>query len=194
MKPFHFKNAPKFQHLNTFVLSLVFLLSILNCNFSQAQSSEVETAGTVILGILPATAAVTTLVLKDFEGMEQFAGGFILNQAITFSLKNIVRKERPDGDGFDSFPSRHTSTSFQSASFIQRRYGWKYGIPAYALASFSGFSRINADKHDIVDVVVGAALGIGCTYMFTTPYEKQDYQVSLSGSTNNVMVGFSYTF
>ncbi len=194
MKSFHFKINFCFRVVNPLVFSLIFLISCFNYQLSNAQSSEVETAGTAILGILPATAAVTTLVLKDYEGMEQFATGFLINQFLTYTLKTSVRKERPDGDGFDSFPSRHTSTTFQSASFIQRRYGWKYGIPAYALASFSGFSRINADKHDITDVIVGAALGIGCSYIFTTPYEKQDYQISVSGNTNTILVGFNYNF
>lgn len=177
------------------VFYFLFIFSLAtNSSSTHAQNSEVETAGTLVLVALPATAAVTTLMLKDYEGMEQFAAGFLINQFLTYTLKSAVRKERPDGDGFDSFPSRHTSTTFQSASFIQRRYGWKYGIPAYALASFSGFSRINGDKHDLVDVAVGAALGIGCSYIFTTPYEKQDYQISVSGNTNNFMIGLSYNF
>ncbi len=179
---------------NQLFVTLCIISFLFHFHKGHAQTPEVETAGDIILATLPATAIATTLLIKDHEGLGQFAEGFFLNQILTFSLKGIIGKERPDGDGFDSFPSGHTSTTFQSASFIQRRYGWKYGIPAYALASFTGFSRINADRHDIADVLVGAALGIGCTYAFTTPYEKQDYQISLTGGTDSIMIGFNYRF
>ncbi len=176
------------------VLTVVFTLCLLQFNNSVAQSSEIETIGDVFLYTLPATALSTTIITKDKKGLGQFVKGFGLNKILTFSLKEIVGRERPDGIGFDSFPSGHTSTTFQSASFIQRRYGWKYGIPAYALAGFTGFSRINADRHYLSDVLVGAAIGIGCTYLFTTPYEKQDYQISLSGNTKGFTFSFRYTF
>jgi membrane-associated phospholipid phosphatase len=179
------------QFLLGLILFSVFLLKPVDMN---AQTPGVETAGDVTLVTLPATAIATTLLIKDHEGLGQFAEGFFLNKILTFSIKGIVGRERPDGDGFDSFPSGHTSTTFQSASFIQRRYGWKYGIPAYALATFTGFSRVNADRHYVADVLVVAALGIGCTYVFTTPYEKQDYQVNITGDTNGFLVGFSYRF
>lgn len=175
------------------LIVFIFLFWIINQN-NYAQSSDIETIGDVFLVTLPATALSSSLFIKDRKGVGQFAKGFVLNQMLTFSFKGLVGKERPDGDGLDSFPSGHTSTTFQSASFIQRRYGWKYGIPAYLLAGFTGYSRIEANRHDLADVLVGAALGIGCTYLFTTPYEKQNYQVSLSGSTNGFMFGFRYVF
>jgi len=172
---------------------LLFLMSFFSIP-SFCQSSGIETSGDVILYTLPATAITTTLLLKDYEGTEQFAEGFFLNKIITFGLKGIVKKERPDGDGFDSFPSGHTSTTFQSAAFIQRRYGWKYGIPAYLLAGWTGYSRIDADRHDLADVLTGAVIGVASSYLFTKPYEKQTYDLSLSGGLDGVMVRFSYRF
>ena len=41
----------------------------------------------------------------------------------------------------------------------ERHYGWKIGVPAYALAGLMGASRIHEDKHWLSDVVAGAALG-----------------------------------
>ena len=182
--PFNFK-------LRTYVLIL--LISLYTTG-SYSQSSAIETSGDILLYTLPATALTTTLLIKDYEGTEQFAEGFFLNQIITFSIKGIVKKERPEGDGFDSFPSGHTSTTFQSAAFIQRRYGWKYGIPAYLLAGWTGYSRIDADRHDVADVLTGAVIGIASSYLFTKPYEKQAYDLSLSGGLDGVMVRFSYRF
>lgn len=72
---------------------------------------------------------------------------------MTYALKYLIKKERPDGSDKHSFPSMHTSVSFTGAAFIQRRYGWKWGIPAYAIASYVGWSRTYAKKHDWWDVV-----------------------------------------
>jgi membrane-associated phospholipid phosphatase len=85
------------------------------------------------------------------------------------------------------FPLGHTSTTFQSTALIQKRYGWKYGIPAYALAGFTGYSRINADKHDILDVLAVAAIGIGCSYLFNTPYQREHLEVTLISSNNGFL-------
>jgi membrane-associated phospholipid phosphatase len=41
----------------------------------------------------------------------------------------------------------------------ERHYGWKAGLPAYALAAGIGLSRIEANRHHLSDVVAGAALG-----------------------------------
>lgn len=46
-----------------------------------------------------------------------------------------MSKDRPDDSGDDSFPSGHTD-SFMAATFIQQRYGWQYGLPAYVAASW----------------------------------------------------------
>lgn len=45
-------------------------------------------------------------------------------------------------------------------------------MPAYAGAAYAGYSRVQADKHHIEDVIAGAALGIISSRYFTTPYEK----------------------
>nr|WP_299342435.1 phosphatase PAP2 family protein [Allomuricauda sp.] len=158
------------------------------------QTKAVETAGDVLLFGLPTLALGTTLVLGDHEGAVRFGKGFALNQAVTFGLKLVINEPRPNGENNNAFPSGHTSTTFQSAAFIQRRYGWEYGIPAYALAGFTGYSRINADKHDILDVLAGALIGTGSTYLFTTPREKPNIQLTLTSGNEGFLLGFNYQF
>ena len=70
-----------------------------------------------------------------------------------------------------SFPSGHTASAFIGAGFLQRRYGWKYGVPAYLAAGFVGASRVITKWHWIGDVIIGAGIGIGVNYLFTTPYQ-----------------------
>ena len=52
---------------------------------------------------------------------------------------------RQDAKGRPS-PSIHSAVAFAGASYIQRRYGWKFGAPAYALAVDVGWSRIGARR------------------------------------------------
>ena len=159
-----------------------------------AQNQSVQTAGDVLLVALPATAIGSTLIIGDQKGSWQFAKGFMLNYALTIGLKHTINKKRPYDNGNFAFPSGHTSITFQSASFIQRRYGWEYGIPAYALASFAGYSRLNAHKHDGWDVLAGAVIGIGSTYLFTTPYQKEHLELTFMSDEKGYLFGFKYKF
>ena len=87
------------------------------------------------------------------------AQGFIVTNALTGGLKVIAGRERPDRASHTSFPSGHTSNSFMWATVFSRHYGWKAGVPAYALASYVGASRLKSRKHYLTDVVAGAVLG-----------------------------------
>ena len=83
----------------------------------------------------------------------------VVNFTYTEVLKVAVGRERPNGQDNKSFPSGHTSQAFAMASVAQQHYGWKIGVPAYALAGLMGASRIHEDKHWLSDVVAGAGLG-----------------------------------
>ena len=50
--------------------------------------------------------------------------------------------------------------SFASATILQREFGWKVGVPAYAVASYIGLSRIEHERHYLSDVLFGAAIGV----------------------------------
>ena len=84
----------------------------------------------------------------------------LVAQGVTHAVKYSVKRMRPDGSARNSFPSGHTSVSFASATVLQREFGWKVGIPAYAVASYIGYSRIEHKRHYLSDVVFGAAIGI----------------------------------
>ncbi len=172
-------------------LFLVFLYSFSNIS---AQNSTVEDVGDVILFVLPATTLATTFIIGDTKGSWQFTKGLLLTEAVTFGLKFAVKKERPDGSNDNSFPSGHTSTTFQSASFIHRRYGFKYSIPAYALAGFTAFSRIDGQKHDGWDILFGAVIGIGSSYIFTTEYQKEHMELTFNSQEGKYLLGFAYKF
>jgi membrane-associated phospholipid phosphatase len=83
----------------------------------------------------------------------------LIAQVLTTGIKEATRRSRPEGSGF-SFPSGHTTVSFASATVLQQHFGWKIGLPAYAVAGYVGASRIGNNRHYLSDVVFGAALGI----------------------------------
>ena len=89
-----------------------------------------------------------------------FMQAMIVNGAYTSLLKYTVKRERPDGSDSLSFPSGHTSTAFSLAAVASSHYGWKIGVPAYALATGIGLSRIEQDRHHLSDVIAGATLGV----------------------------------
>jgi membrane-associated phospholipid phosphatase len=83
----------------------------------------------------------------------------VMAEILTVGIKEGTRRARPEGSGF-SFPSGHTSAAFASATVIQQHYGWKFGLPAYAVAAYVGASRVEMRKHYLSDVAFGAAVGI----------------------------------
>ncbi|GBF21566.1 lipid A 1-phosphatase [Arenibacter sp. NBRC 103722] len=178
---------------NGILFFLIFFL-LLCSKSTHAQSRTIETAGDVLLFTLPATALTTSLIIKDYEGTWQFAKSALLNQAVTIGLKYATGKSRPYNNGERAFPSGHTSTTFQSAAYIQKRYGWKFGIPAYALAGFTGYSRMNAKMHDGWDVLAGALIGIGSSYLFTSPYQKEHMELTFASDADSISIGFRYKF
>jgi len=84
----------------------------------------------------------------------------VVTQSLTLGVKLVVGRERPDGSNQASFPSGHASGTFATATVLQRHYGWKVGVPAYAVAGYVATSRLNEGKHYLSDVVFGAAVGI----------------------------------
>jgi membrane-associated phospholipid phosphatase len=83
----------------------------------------------------------------------------VLSQIMTQTIKFAAQRTRPDGTSL-SFPSGHTSATFASATVLQRHFGWKAGVPAYALATYVATSRIEEHRHYLSDVAFGAVLGI----------------------------------
>lgn len=158
---------------------------------------DIESAGHILHMALPATAVLTTVIVGDKEGTWQFVKSFSANLAVTYTLKYAFNKPRPEGatDGL-AFPSGHTSVAFNSAVFIQKRYGWKFGIPAYILAGFVGYSRIEGlnDRHDGWDVLGGMVSGISTAYFFTSPYKPKNLDISLHSYEGHYTIGVVYKF
>ncbi len=83
----------------------------------------------------------------------------LLTWGSVWALKALVDSDRPGGGDY-AFPSGHTATAFATAPVISKHFGWKVGIPAYALATGTALARLEERKHRMTDVLVGAAIGL----------------------------------
>lgn len=171
-----------------------FQLKAQDTSETKPKVGTVQRVGDVFLFVLPAATLGTSLILDDDEGVWQFTKGFVLTEVITFGLKIGINKPRPDQSNDNSFPSGHTSTVFHSAGFIHKRYGFKYAIPSYIIAGYTAASRIDSKKHDILDVLAGAAIGLGSNLLFTTDYEMEHMELTYTNFENSHMIGFKYMF
>ena len=114
-----------------------------------------------ILGSTGAILAITPLIEnKRFRGFSfTLAQAIILNNVLTFSLKAAVSRTRPNEENDYSFPSGHASNTFAWSTVAANYYGWKVGIPAYAVAGFVALSRVEKGAHYLSDVIAGSTLG-----------------------------------
>lgn len=191
-----------FQNLKSSIWAVIIVFCLLFSQYTFAQDTAdtkpevgaIQKIGDVILFALPAATLGTSLIKGDNKGAWQFTKGLLLTEAVTFGLKFSVNKQRPDMSNDNAFPSGHTSTVFHSAGYIHRRYGFKYSIPAYAIAGFTAASRIDSKKHDILDVIAGAAIGLGSNLLFTTEYQQEHMELTYSNFEGNHMIGFKYEF
>jgi membrane-associated phospholipid phosphatase len=94
---------------------------------------------------------------------------------LTTGIKGLHLEERPRKNGdMNSFPSGHASNVFAFAGVIYRNHGVSLGVPAFAMATFVAFSRINDNAHYLHDLVFGASLGLSYAFGLDTSWSSRD--------------------
>lgn len=156
-------------------------------------------------------AAVYGLHIAGIKGKHSLAdatGLYVLSEAImglsTHSLKSMTHRLRPNGSGFNSFPSGHTANAFASAEFLNQEYKDIYpwvGYAGYTVAIATGILRMYNNKHWFSDVVAGAGFGILSTKISYLLYPKLKHLIVGKGSSKYNLVpsyqqhglGFSFS-
>jgi membrane-associated phospholipid phosphatase len=159
----------KFHHL----LIALLLASAVNPSANAASEDTWEDISDVGVISLIGTALVLPAARDDWEGLRQAAFSIGTAAGVTLIGKTLVDEERPDNSDDDSFPSGHTANAFASATTLHRRYGWRTGFPAYAVATLTGVARERARLHHWYDVVAGAAIGGVSGWFFTDAFNDK---------------------
>jgi len=164
------------------------IITLLLLSLTLQASSTIEKSGDVLRILIPALTYGYTYYLDDEVGRDEFHKSFATNLAATYALKYTVQKQRPNGKNNRSFPSGHTSVTMQSATFLHKRYGLTSALAAYAGSIFTGYSRVDSDNHDSVDVLAGAVVGALSSYYFTTSYKG----FTISPNINSHVFGINF--
>lgn len=166
---------------------LLLITILLTGNLSVSAQSKFVKRSTDVLCLAPSTTGlVKAIVEKDKKGILQLGLSSATTLALNYGLEAVIEKDRPDGTGHHAFPSTHTAVAFDGASFLMRRYGWKWGVPAYAVATYVAWGRVHAKRHDWWDVLGGAAIGAGSAFIYTRPFVKNmDLSISPASFGND---------
>lgn len=115
----------------------------------------------------------------------------ILSQALVQAVKVTVRRPRPDGSNSMSFPSGHSASSFATAAVLQRHFGWKAGVPAYAMGVYIASARMAWNKHHVSDVVMGAGFGLASGRTVTMNLGGKKFGLGVAPTVGGAQVTFT---
>ena len=115
----------------------------------------------------------------------------LVSQVMVQSLKYSIRRDRPDYSNNKSFPSGHSASAFATATVLQRYYGWKVGVPAYALGSYVALARMSWNRHHATDVVMGAGFGIASARTVTMEMATSRFNVGVQPQVGGASVNFT---
>lgn len=115
----------------------------------------------------------------------------MLSQAMVQAVKFTVRRERPDASNRMSFPSGHSASAFATATVLHRHYGWKAGVPAYALGSYVALARMAWNRHHATDVVMGAGFGIASARTVTMKMAGSQFNMGVRPEAGGASLTFT---
>ena len=118
----------------------------------------------------------------------------IVSQSFAQVVKFTVQRERPDGSNSQSFPSGHAASAFATAGVLNRHYGWKAGVPAYAFGSYVALARMAWNRHHASDVVMGAGLGIASARTVTMTVAGSKFNMGVQPQVGGASVNFTKAY
>src|SRR6185295_3092252 len=103
-----------------------------------------------------------------------------------------VQRDRPTGECC-AFPSGHASTTFATASVLERHLGYRGAWPTLVIASYVAASRLHDNRHFLSDVVFGSALGIATGWAVVGRHGRSDYAMAPVPTRGGAMIAFFRT-
>jgi membrane-associated phospholipid phosphatase len=162
---------------------------------SRNGNATITAAGTGVAIALPVIAGGIAFSKHDWTGVAQLSAETALTVGTAYALKQVVHEKRPDGSDFQSFPSDTTALAASGSSFLWGRYGWQYGLPAFAASQFVSYSRVQAKEHHFYDTLASSAIAFGYSYFVTTRFRgRYNVDTSLYAAPDGAHVKFSYAW
>lgn len=153
------------------VMCLMFAALGLHPTMAAARDTEVIVTD-ILTAVVPLTALGVAYSKDDTEGQKQWMRNTGVNQVLTSALRVGFNQthlgERPDGNPY-GFPSGHVAFVMSGATFLDKRYGWKWGVPAYLASSYVAYVRVDQDAHHWRDVIASGLLAYGVAALTVTP-------------------------
>lgn len=162
---------------------------------STTYKSGLQDAGKIVAIALPVAAGSISLFKGDWNGLVQLAAVTGLTVGTAYGLKQVIHERRPDATDWQSMPSEQSALAFSSAAFMWDRYGWEYGVPAYAAAGFVGYARVDSKRHHWYDVAASAGIAWIYSRLITSRYHPpSNFQTSAYASPDGGYISVSYNF
>lgn len=160
-------------------------------------SSDFAKIGSGFLGVGIAVGQL----FWDAENGLMHARALAFTSLTHVTLSYIFQRNRPDDRGDylpfpSSYPSGHASSAFASAGSLLYAYGWKVGVPAYAVATGISMSRIAENAHWISDITAGITLGVFWARASYIKHKKDVWQPSWMPipTSDGLAIYFQYQF
>lgn len=154
-------------------LYALLLLPALHAPPAAAVESWEVTATDVLTGVIPIGAFWYTHNIDDRNGRDQYLWSMGTTLTVITTARVLFNDhdwgQRPNGHPY-GFPSGHIAFLGSAAAFVQDRYGWKAGIPAWAATAYTAYVRVEDDHHRWRDVIVAAAFAQGASWYFVERY------------------------
>lgn len=147
---------------------------------------------------LPLVAGGISLYKDDWNGAGQLVLATGATLGTTYLLSHFVKEQRPYCKGLPgcdnrSFPSDTAAVAFAPAQYLWNRYGWEYGVPAYALAGFAGATRVISGEHRVWDVATSGVIAWVYNWAITGRYHAPENVYSgLYATPHGAMFALNY--
>ena len=144
---------------------LLSLILLALCLLDAMAGDKFVKRSTDVLCLTPdATALCLAIAKHDNEGLKQLGLSTATCLAVNYGLELCIKKD--------------------GTTFLWKRYGWQWGVPAAVVSSYVAWGRVHTDRHDWWDVLGGAAIGVGSAFIFTRPF-MNDVDITVTPTALN---------
>jgi membrane-associated phospholipid phosphatase len=162
------------------------------------KDQTLQDVGDGVAVALPLVAGGISLYKRDWNGVGRLVVVTGATVGTSFLVSRFVKEERPyckgePGCDDRSFPSDTAALAFAPAQYLWDRYGWEYGVPAYAAAGFAGATRVISGEHRVWDVAASGVISWAYNALITKRYREPDNIVSgIYASPRGAMLALNY--